>query len=82
MPSRTLQGFQRIHLKAGEAKPVHFLLQPRQLAWVDEAGNLVEAPGKYTISVGGRQASRAAIASGAVLQQPFSITGNAVTLAP
>ncbi|MBV9144980.1 MAG: glycoside hydrolase family 3 C-terminal domain-containing protein [Acidobacteria bacterium] len=82
LPFRTLQGFQRVHIKAGESMPVRFALQPRQLAWVDDAGNLVESPGKYTISVGGRQPSAAAVASNAVLQQPISIIGNAVTLAP
>jgi beta-glucosidase len=78
MPFRTLQGFRRIHLNAGESKPVTFSLDARQLAFVDEAGNLVETPGQYTISVGGGQPGRGYT----VVQQTLSITGAAVTMAP
>lgn len=82
MPFRTLQGFRRIHLNAGESKQVKFALEPRQLAFVDDAGNLVETPGQYTISVGGGQPDRAAISSGSVVQREISISGAAVTMAP
>jgi beta-glucosidase len=82
MPFRTLQGFKRVHLNSGESKQVDFKLDPRQLAFVDEAGNLVETSGEYTISVGGSQPGRGGIAPGAVVQQTFSITGAAVTMAP
>jgi beta-glucosidase len=81
MPFRTLQGFRRVHLNAGESKPVTFSLEARQLAFVDEAGHLVETPGQYTLSVGGSQPGRS-VAPGAVVQQSFSITGAAVTMAP
>jgi beta-glucosidase len=55
MPFRTLQGFQRVHLEAGASQPVSFKLEPRQLAFVDEHGKLIETPGTYTLTVGGQQ---------------------------
>ena len=55
MPFRALQGFKRVHLKAGAAQAVSFSLSPAQLAWVDGEGKSVVTPGTYTISVGGEQ---------------------------
>jgi beta-glucosidase len=75
MPFRTLQGFRRIHLKAGEQQRVQFTLQPRQLAWVADDGTLVEAPGRYIVSVGGRQPDAAALREGVVVQQEFTLAG-------
>ncbi len=82
LPFRTLQGFQRVHLNAGESKTVSFSLTSRQLAFVDADGKLVASPGDYTISVGGRQPSRSALASGSVVQQVIKVGGTAVTLEP
>jgi beta-glucosidase len=54
-PVRSLAGFQRIHLQAGERRPVSFTLAPRALSLVDDAGQRFVAPGTYEISVGGKQ---------------------------
>jgi beta-glucosidase len=54
-PVRSLAGFQRIHLQAGERRPVSFTLGPRALSLVDEAGERSVVPGVYEISVGGKQ---------------------------
>jgi beta-glucosidase len=74
MPFRTLQGFHRVHLKAGESEQVSFRLEPRQLAWVDRDGALVIEPGEYTVSVGGGQPGPGTN----VVQQRFTIAGNEV----
>jgi beta-glucosidase len=56
-PRLELEGFQRIHLRAGEAQRVEFTLTPRQLSDVDEKGDRAVRPGKYAISVAGGQPS-------------------------
>jgi beta-glucosidase len=52
-PLVALRGFQRIHLKVGESRNVHFELKDRDLGMVTEVGNPIIAPGEYTISIGG-----------------------------
>jgi len=54
-PSRALRGFTRIHLEAGEQRPVKLTLQPRDLSYVNEAGDRLVAAGDYVITVGGGQ---------------------------
>ena len=78
MPFRTLQGFRRIHLNAGESQPLTFSLDSRQLAFVDSEGKAAVSPGQYTISVGGRQPEGLTPSSRDVLQQQITITGQPV----
>ncbi len=54
-PNLQLEGFKRIHLRAGETRRVQFTLSPRQLSEVDEKGNRAVAPGDYAIYVSGGQ---------------------------
>ena len=54
-PIRQLEGFERIHLKAGETKTVEFTINPRQLSMINKKGVRVMEPGWFTISVGGKQ---------------------------
>ena len=54
-PHVELEGFKRIHLRAGEMRRVQFTLSPRQLSEVDETGNRAVAPGDYAIYVSGAQ---------------------------
>ena len=56
-PRVELEGFERIHLRAGESRRVKFTLTPRQLSEVDEQGNRAVLPGDYAISVAGGQPS-------------------------
>jgi beta-glucosidase len=56
-PHVELEGFERIHLRAGEAQRVEFTLTPRQLSEVDEKGNRAVLPGDYAIAVAGGQPS-------------------------
>ncbi len=50
-----LRGFTRVHLKAGEQKHVKFTLSPRDLSYVNEAGDRFVSTGDYLITVGGGQ---------------------------
>ena len=64
-PIRALRGFQRIHLEPGASQVVEFHLKSRDLSMVTEAGDIIVAQGKYTVSVGGGQpGSGAASVSG------------------
>jgi beta-glucosidase len=54
-PIRALRGFQRIHLQAGASQKVEFHLNARNLSMVTDAGDIIVAQGKYTVSVGGGQ---------------------------
>jgi beta-glucosidase len=54
-PLRALRGFTRVHLKAGEQKHVKLTLSPRDLSYVNEAGDRFVSTGDYLITVGGGQ---------------------------
>ena len=54
-PLRALRGFTRVTLKAGEQKHVKLTLSPRDLSYVNEAGDRFVSAGDYLITVGGGQ---------------------------
>jgi beta-glucosidase len=54
-PIRALRGLRRVHLEPGQSEKVQLELSPRDLSMVSEAGEIVIAEGKYTVSVGGGQ---------------------------
>lgn len=85
VPIRALQGFQRIRLKAGEQQKVTFVLDPRQLAIVNDMGQVRVEPGKVLIAVGGKQSGFAGVADATttrVVTAEVDIIGAAVTLVP
>ena len=55
VPLRALRGFARVHVKAGEQKHVKLTLSPRDLSYVNEAGDRLVSAGDYLITVGGGQ---------------------------
>jgi beta-glucosidase len=54
-PIRSLKGFKRVALKAGESRTIKFTLSPENLSVVDDKGALQQRKGKLTISAGGGQ---------------------------
>ncbi len=81
VPIRALEGFRRIHLKAGERKEVAFTLTPRQLSVINNLGRRVVEPGKYRIEAGGKQAGFTGTADAAtteVVSAEVEVTGEAV----
>jgi beta-glucosidase len=54
-PRLTLQGVERLHLKAGETGEARFVLHPRQLSLVSADGKRAILPGHYRLFVGGAQ---------------------------
>ena len=49
---KSLRGFERIHLKAGEETTVRFTLRPRDLSLWNKHEEFVVEPGTFTIMVG------------------------------
>jgi beta-glucosidase len=54
-PLKTLKGFERLSLKAGENKTITFTLSPEDLSYVTAEGNLQQYDGKVKLAIGGAQ---------------------------
>ena len=67
-PLKTLKGFERISLKAGESKTITFTLSPEDLSYVTAEGNYQQYNGKIKIAIGGNQPN-----------EPNKTSGNLVT---
>lgn len=83
VPIRSLAGVKRIHLEPGGVERVTFVLTPRQLSLVTDAGERVLEPGWFRVSVGGRQPGQTEPAPGAtsgVVEGRFQVVGEAVQL--
>lgn len=73
-PIRSLQGFQRIHLKAGETRRVRFELAPEALSVVSPQGERRVDPGPVSLWVGGGQpAARPGLAKAAGSEAKFTV---------
>ena len=72
-PIRSLQGFQRVHLKKGETRTVTFALDDRRLSTVDDKGVRRVVPGKVQLWVGGGQP----VGKTAGTKLEFDVTGSA-----
>jgi beta-glucosidase len=70
-PLRALRAFERVHLNAGASQKLHFVLRPRDLGMVTEAGDPLVAEGKYTLAVGGGQPH----AGAQVVTRDFRVNG-------
>jgi beta-glucosidase len=79
VPIRSLQGFQRVFLKAGEETSVSFSLSPRQLSLIDATAKRVLEPGVFEVSIGGKQPGFKGIADATttgVLTGRFEVVGS------
>ncbi len=54
-PLRTLAGFKRVHIAAGQTAHVGVQIDPRTIGQVNEKGERVIVPGTYTVAIGGAQ---------------------------
>jgi beta-glucosidase len=83
-PIRSLAGIKRIFLNPGEKKTVSFTLGAERMTVIDDNGNRVIEPGKFTVSVGGKQpgfTGRADAKTTSVVMGRFVVTGS-VTAVP
>lgn len=77
-PIRALQGFKRIHVKAGQTQTVDFTLSGHALSVVDDKGQRHIEPGKVDVWVGGGQPiTRDGLSLPAGVKTQFDITGRA-----
>jgi beta-glucosidase len=53
VPLHHLIGFERVHLKAGESKALHFTLTPEKMSFYNDDGKLTLEPGEFKLEVGG-----------------------------
>ncbi len=63
-PIRSLKGFRRIGLGAGESQKVEFTLTREDLSLVDESGDMIPMRGDVMISLGGGQPSASSLSGG------------------
>ena len=80
--TRTLVGFERIHLNAGETKTLTYNISPKQYALIGADGNTLLEPGALTISVGGKQPGFKGVADTAtsnVLTKKITLINNQQT---
>ncbi|POY41178.1 glucan 1,4-alpha-glucosidase [Flavobacterium alvei] len=75
-PICQLEGFERVNIKKGESKTVHFKISPRQLSLINTKDQRVIEPGWFTLSVGGKQPD----GSNDIQSGRFQITGKLITL--
>ena len=78
VPVRSLAGLSRVRLKPGERRRVSFRLDARQLSVIDDRGRRVVEPGRFTVSVGGKQPGfkgRADAPTTGVVAGSFDVTG-------
>jgi beta-glucosidase len=54
-PLKSLKGYQRVHLSAGETKTLTFRLTPRDMAFADAKGVMRILPATYQLWIGGGQ---------------------------
>ncbi len=80
VPIRSLQGFQRIHLKAGESKQLSFALQPIQMAAYTDEGIPVVSAGKIQLSVGGKQPDAVSLKNKSMIQKIIQVKGRELFL--
>jgi beta-glucosidase len=74
VPIRSLAGFKRVFLKAGETKRVEIAVKPEHFSLIDNDYNRVIEPGKFTIYAGGQQPG-IDLPEGKVLMTEIEITG-------
>ncbi|HZT58728.1 MAG TPA: glycoside hydrolase family 3 C-terminal domain-containing protein [Pyrinomonadaceae bacterium] len=83
VPTRSLAGVSRVHLKPGERQTVSFTLSPEQLSVIDNSGRRVVEPGGFLINVGGEQPGfkgHADAQTTGTVSGSFAVTGKAVEL--
>jgi beta-glucosidase len=78
VPLRSLAGFKRVYLLAGETKRVEISLRPEQFSLIDKAYKQCIEPGKFLISVGGKQPVRIAPGDGSTVQAEINLMGSPV----
>ncbi|MDR2564329.1 MAG: glycoside hydrolase family 3 C-terminal domain-containing protein [Prevotellaceae bacterium] len=75
LPIRSLKGFKRVFLKAGESRRIDFTIKAEDLGYVDVSGERIIDSGEIEIGIGGRQASTKAVQKGQAVIGRFMLKG-------
>ncbi len=75
-PIRSLVGFERVMLKAGESKTIEISIEPEQLTIVDEQFRQVVLSGQLIVSLGGSQPSAQSVKKSKVLTKSIEVKGS------
>jgi beta-glucosidase len=67
VPIQQLCGFTRVSLAAGERRAIELRIKPEQLMIVNDAGERVFEPGRFTLTAGGASPGPRALACGAAI---------------
>jgi beta-glucosidase len=85
VPTRSLVGVQRVSLQPGERRRLSFTVTTRQLSLIDTQMNRVVEPGRFELSVGGKQPGFNGVADASsteVLMGRLEVSGEIVQLEP
>ena len=72
-PIKSLKGFTRISLSAGESKVVKFSLNPEDLSYINANGESVQFTGKILVSVAGSQPNEAEKSTSNMIQKIIQV---------
>lgn len=75
VPVRSLQGFKRINIKAGETKEVRFTIDPSQMSAFDENSVALVMSGRINVFVGGKQPDDKSLKLKKVATKTIKVTG-------
>jgi beta-glucosidase len=73
VPIRTLKGFTKVFLKAGETKVIEMTLKPDDFSFIGDDGQRTVQPGLFQISMGGCQPCEASLASRQALTEEIRV---------
>lgn len=73
VPIRSLKGFQRVHLEAGESRTLTFKVPSKDLSVTDDSGMAIQLTGNLVISIGGAQPSSQFLKGGNVTEKSVKI---------
>ena len=82
-PTHQLEGFKRIHLKAGEKQNIEMEILPRQMSMINKTGERVIEPGDFKVFIGGQQPGfegNLKAPQSNLLNGTFSVKGSVVKL--
>ncbi len=76
-PRHSLCGIKRVQLAPSEKKTVRFQITPIMMSMVDEKGRCIVEPGKFLLTIGGRQPDRRSkeLTGADVLRADFDVDG-------
>jgi len=75
VPIHALQGIKRVYIEKGKKVKVEFIVNPGQMAIINDNNQRVVMPGKLTVFVGGCQPSNEKINSGEILTKDIKVIG-------